>query len=217
MTDSKGTFIKDGKITYQWAKQKTAMKFAKQYIPDFHEKTFVDIGAHVGLWSMWWGKVMNHVVAFEPIPEMCLLYEMNCRNIRHSLHETALSDEFGEIELHFNPENTGNTHTAHDKDVGGRKQTVIVRMLDQILPPILGTSRVGAMKIDCEGFEEKIVRGAKAVIEAHKPLIIVEQKKGTAYYGFNPTGAADYLETLGYQTLKVMSGDHIMVHKDYLP
>ena len=79
MVKSKGTFIKDGKITYQWSKQSHAMHLAEKYIKDWHRKTFVDVGAHVGLWSMWWGKEMADVIAFEPIPEMQEIYRANCQ------------------------------------------------------------------------------------------------------------------------------------------
>jgi len=67
------------------------------------------------------------------------------------------------------------------------------------------------MKVDCEGTEEAVLRGARATIKAYRPLIVVEQKKGAEYYGADPLGAVKFLHSLGYRTAKTMSGDHIMV------
>lgn len=218
MTASKGRFIKDGKITYQWKKQKAAMGFMVAHIPDWKNKIFVDVGAHVGLWSMWWEPLMAGVVAFEPISDMRDLFEMNVNMSNVIMCPFALGDETKMLTLDFNPNNTGNTHAMKAGENTANPVKVKMVRLDDTLPASVTNmgKEVGVLKIDCEGFEEKIVQGGLDTIKAFKPLIIVEQKKGTDYYGFNPEGAADLLKEHGYRTLKVMSGDHIMCHEDLL-
>jgi len=218
MVASKGRHVKDGKITYQWKKQKAAMKYAMTYIENCKDKCFVDVGAHVGLWSMQWQERMASVVAFEPIPQMREIYWKNVQPNYVKMVECALGDETKELILHFNPHNTGNTHAMKAGEETPNPIKAKMCRLDDILPEALAQDGkpMGVLKIDCEGFEQKIIEGGLKVINEYKPLIIVEQKKGTDYYGFDPEGAANLLKEHGYQTLKIMSGDHIMVHKDCL-
>ena len=77
-------------------------------------------------------------------------------------------------------------------------------------------SDVDFIKIDCEGYEHRVVRGAVETIKRCTPVIIVEQKahKLQQNYGTKGVPAVDFLLALGYVTKKVMSGDYIMVPLD---
>ena len=213
MVNSKGSHREHGKITYQWSKQQAAMALMHAHIPDAKSKLFIDVGAHVGLWSMWWAREMQAVLAFEPVQNMASIYDYNMAFVEnYELIRAALGEKAGTLSLSFNPENTGNTHKAHAGDDPATTMDVALYTLDGFFKerPSL-VMPVGAMKVDCEGTEEAVLRGARATIEAYRPLIVVEQKKGAEYYGADPLGAVKFLHTLGYRTAKTMSGDHIMV------
>ena len=70
---------------------------------------------------------------------------------------------------------------------------------------------VSFIKIDCEGYEYFIVKGAEETIKENKPTIIVEQKPGKAQrYGLKETQAVDLLKSWG-MTLKAEDvGDYIL-------
>ena len=70
----------------------------------------------------------------------------------------------------------------------------------------LQLTEVDFIKIDCEGYEENVLRGAVETIERDRPVIIVEQKRdmATARFGLEPLGAVKFLQSLGY---KVAAGD----------
>lgn len=217
MQNSKGRHVENGVACYQWKKQQYARDAMRQHIPDWPHKVFVDVGAHVGLWSMWWGPIMAGVVAFEPIPEMRRIYAANMTDRgNYLLVEAALGDTIGNIELSFNPQNTGNTHQAHSKDAPGTLTLAPMTTLDAKFGSMPTMPRIGVIKIDCEGVEEAVVRGGEKVIREHKPLIIVEQKKGAAYYGADPEGAVTLLKSWGYRVVKEISGDYIMAHGDLM-
>lgn len=74
---------------------------------------------------------------------------------------------------------------------------------------------VDFMKLDTEGMEENILRGAEATIARCWPVIVVEQKRTMASdrFGLAAKGAVTFLESLGYRMVKEMSGDFIMVPK----
>ena len=212
MQNSKGAHRENGTMTYQWAKQVEARQAMVEHISEWPSKMFVDVGAHVGLWSMWWSPLMDATLAFEPIPTMAALYHANMKGRgAYHLEEKAVGEFPGTLKLAFNPENTGNTHKVHSKDEGLDVFTVPLTTVDYEIVRFAGP-RVGAMKIDCEGTELEVVKGATLMIDRDRPVIIVEQKKGAEYYGADPLGAVKFLEKeCGYRTRKVMSGDHIMV------
>jgi len=77
----------------------------------------------------------------------------------------------------------------------------------------VGLADVDFIKIDCEGYEENVLRGAIETIKRDRPVIIVEQKRdmATARFGLEPLGAVKFLQSLGYQVAQEISGDYLMV------
>ena len=86
-------------------------------------------------------------------------------------------------------------------------QTVDVVLLDDYQ-----FTDVDFIKIDCEGYELHVLRGAEQTILNNKPVIIVEQKVGKGKkYGYADDAAVKYLKDLGMKVHQVISGDYIMV------
>lgn len=215
MTNSKGAHRENGRITYQWSKQVAAREVAEA-----HGKLgglMVDVGAHVGLWSMWWGQWMKRIVAYEPIWIHRDIYRANMKEMgleNYELVPFGLSDTRGEISFRVDGENTGNTRAyapneRHDAGtINSRVDTLDYEMHLRIPP---GES-LSVIKIDCEGMEELVLRGGAQTIRKHKPLIIVEQKQGARYYGYDQLGGVTYLKTeFGYTVAAKLSGDYVMV------
>lgn len=213
MTTGKKAHRHRGRITYQWWKQEAAHNVAEAH--GYLGRDMIDIGAHCALWSMWWAEWMHRVFAFEPIPQYQELYMANMRLEGHenySLFNYALSDEHGALDLRVDPSNTGGTR-AYAKgevhDVGVIRAPM--EPLDSVLLPCADSMNVGVIKIDCEGYEEKVLRGGAQIIEKFRPMIVVEQKFENKHFGFERRGAVHLLERWGYKSVKEISGDHIMV------
>ena len=218
MTKNRRAFRKNNVITYQWKKQKATMQAADKYLPKWREGIFVDIGGHVGLWSMWWAQQVTTVVAFEPVPSFRILYAANMQsNSNWTLIPLALADVKGSIDLRIDPHNSGSTRAyakGEHHDVG--TITVDVDLLDNVMQNFTQNAPVTVIKIDCEGYEEKVLAGGEETITKHRPIIIVEQKQETKHFGFTRKGAVLLLETFGYVSVRELSGDHIMVPKERL-
>src|SRR5258706_82750 len=59
------------------------------------------------------------------------------------------------------------------------------------------------IKIDTEGSELNVLRGAEKTIKRCGPVIIVEQKPGHAQrFGYGEKDALPYLQSLGYSLIK---------------
>jgi hypothetical protein len=95
------TRLPDGRASYQRHKYLAALPFVKQ------RKVFVDIGAHVGLWSMQAALDFEKIVAFEPHPLHASLYEHNMQGQKYTLHRVALGDRKDNVALKGEPGTAG--------------------------------------------------------------------------------------------------------------
>ena len=215
--------IVDGRGTYQIAKLRAAVAFCQQ------RRVAIDIGAHVGLWSMQLSKMFTEVHAFEPLEEHRVCFDKNLFEPWHpergkratlkrwlglgpkqalsgavKLYPYALGDQESFVSITYDNGMSSGT-SAIDLKVTG---TIPVKTLDSY-----GFQNVDFIKIDTEGFEERVLAGATMTISTWKPVIIVEQKGDMASSRFNlrPLGAVSYLEDMGYRMAQEISGDYIMV------
>lgn len=185
----------DGKLTYQFPKLEAALGFVKNW------RTAVDVGGHVGLWSIHLCKRFQKVHAFEPASEHreCFLRNITSDNVE--LHECGLGNREGFASLKFMYGSTGSTQL--DGDSGD----VVVKRLDS-----LSLTQVDFMKIDVEGYEMFVVQGAEKTIRDNKPVMVVEQKpKGKAeHFGQTRFAAIELVQKWGAKVKREMSGDYIL-------
>jgi FkbM family methyltransferase len=132
--------------------------------------TIVDVGAHVGLYSIAFARragCEGRVHAFEPDPANFARLEAQCRingvADRVSLYPTAVSDTLGRVG--FVTGHGSESHIGADES-----QTVNCVRLDAIF----AGRPVDLVKIDVEGFEEAVLRGAAELLtdQARAPRLI---------------------------------------------
>ena len=85
------------------------------------------------------------------------------------LYETALSDKRGASDFSVNKH--GNTSSLGENP--GAKRTIQVP-LDTLDNALKAEKRIDVIKIDVEGYELEVLRGAAAILEQHKPLLYFE-------------------------------------------
>lgn len=184
--------LPDGRGTYQRHKYLAAMEFVQA------PEVFVDIGAHVGLWSMQAEFDFDQVIAFEPHPEHAEIFHRNCPKV--VLHECALGEEPGLVGLETPTTSSGDTYISGPGDI-------TMMPLDE-----LRIGRIDLLKIDTEGYELPICKGARETLLRCKPVVVVEQKGHDArHHGGKRNAAVQYLNFLGMKPLRdPISGDHIL-------
>lgn len=191
----------DGRLTYQFHKYEAAL----QFVPV--RNVAVDVGAHVGLWSYFMARDFASVVAFEPMKAHADCWVENMAGHGNAtLHRVALGETVKMVAL-----STRRADSSGDTGVdlhGGNAISRQCRLDDFDL------DRVDFIKVDCEGYELFVLRGAGETIRRCKPVIVVEQKPhtgGPARYGIGETAAVTFLQSLGMKEMtKPMSGDWIM-------
>jgi FkbM family methyltransferase len=146
----------------------------------------VDVGAHIGLWAMGAARLTGKVGvvhAFEPVPEN---HERLLRNLRLNHVENvrvamvALSDRAGPATM-YRPSYCNSGHPSLGKREGvDRPLRVDATTLDDYCTEN-GLERVDFLKIDVEGAELLVFRGARRVLTAvNAPAIVFEVNDDTA-------------------------------------
>jgi len=144
----------------------------------------IDIGANLGWYSVVAAKTAGAVIAFEPD---ALNYELLLDNLtRNKLRERvvpmqiALSDLDAELEFELSENNFGDHRVRQASSRGpefygeGTRRTVRVRgrPLDSVLEELrVAASPIKLLKIDTQGSEVRILRGARKALERTRWMI----------------------------------------------
>lgn len=129
----------------------------------------VDIGAYTGIYSIYASLAGATAYAFEPNQNVYNRLEENCElnNVRVLCYNVAISDTSGVRNFH-----TKNMKLTSAGALSAEGDTQVTTCcLDSYL---YKTPRVNAIKIDVEGHEANVLRGARTCIQRNKPLVIAE-------------------------------------------
>lgn len=212
MKDHSKVGVVRGRGTYQKHKLDLAMK----RVPLDRRRVAVDIGAHVGLWSVWLIRLFERVEAFEPVPLHAKLFTMNVPGKvdpdetvgNYWLHQVALGDREGTVGINVPSHTTGNATVAE----GGNERAATVTDVKMITLDSLNLPIVDFIKIDVEGYELQVLRGAAETIKRCRPYLVVEQKGNDEklYRRERNEGLRFCLHELGMKSLGEYAGDHIL-------
>jgi FkbM family methyltransferase len=139
-----------------------------------------DVGANIGEYTYVLGKTVGpeHVYAIEPVPRLC----SRLRGLFPKAHvlQMALSDAAGTLTLKTpivkgSPLWTRSTLEGFvdDGETGAVLEQVPVMPLDSLCEQ-LHVCDVACIKIDVEGHEESVLRGALGILRTCHPVLLVE-------------------------------------------
>jgi len=194
LDESDGVMLKSG-IRYQEHKLKAAIQYCRK------ARRAVDVGAHCGIWTAGLAQYFERVEAFEPLERHIVCWQRNAgwKQTNH-LHECALGDYEGTTGIHLHEGRSGKSC------INGAGAYPLHRLDD------FGFDDVDFIKIDVEGYEYFVIKGAEQTIIRNRPVMIVEQKVPHARrYGLSDLEAVDYLKGLGMTLKQEIVGDYIMV------
>ena len=165
--------------------------------------TALDIGANVGLWSRDLVKHFAQVVAFEPVAIFRECLEKNVTGANFVVSPFALGDQDTQATMIITKGNTGHSHLDPTKMGTGDVQVV---RLDN-----LNMSNIDYVKIDCEGYEYRVLKGAEQTVKRCRPVVVVEQKPHDAYSkDYGQFAAVTLLQEWGMIKLDQVKDDWIM-------
>jgi FkbM family methyltransferase len=166
-------------------------------------RTALDIGANVGLWSRDLVDNFAKVVAFEPVAVFRECLEKNVSGPNFFISPLALGDHDTQATMIITEGNSGHSHL--DPDTLGTGDVQVVK-LDN-----LNMEDVDYIKIDCEGYEYRVLQGAEQTVKRCRPIMVIEQKPHDAYSkDYGQFAAIALLESWGMIKLDQIRDDWIM-------
>jgi FkbM family methyltransferase len=159
---------------------------------------FIDIGANVGVYSVLLSGEKNvNSIAFEPIPDTFKILESNVKlnNLENlvSLYNCGLGNEKKVVK--FVSDLDVSNHVSPDQNIIGENIiTIDILTLDD-----LSISDPTLIKIDVEGFELEVLKGASKILAAKTLIAIIIELNGSGEkYGVNDTEVHKYLLEFGF-------------------
>ena len=145
----------------QQAQRDNSLKYVKNW------RNALDIGANVGEWARPLAKRFNKVICFEPNPNFRQCFEKNITEDNVVLHPYGLSTH-----SHTAEQGTNDTHLNFVVgDTEPRDGDIDCRSLDSF-----EFTDIGYVKIDVDGFEIPVLRGAEQTLRTNNPVINIEMK-----------------------------------------
>ncbi len=166
---------------------------------------FYDIGANAGYYSVAASlklKKENSIFAFEPMPHFIEMVNHHAKvnNINNiKVFPYALSDKRGEVEFSNIQESSGNTY-VQDSSLYQRSSDVIkVKTigLDDFLESTPGAQPPTIIKLDAEGAEFDVLKGAEQILKKYKPLMLLSTHD--RHLPGVKKRCLDYLTELGFE------------------
>jgi FkbM family methyltransferase len=159
----------------------------------------IDVGCHVG-------SVLSLIVrlapggrhmALEPVPWKAARLARKFPGV--DVKQMALGETTGEVTFQINTESSGYSgFRTSDSSTHIREVTVPCERLDQLVPP---ERKIDFLKIDVEGAELMVLRGARKLIERDRPTIVFESARSALnLYSLKPSDMYCHLvEENGYE------------------
>lgn len=180
------------------------------FLDDNEEVILVDLGANIGLFSLYISSICKEVYAVEPTPSHIkimkdLLDKLKVKNIFPN--QVAIHTKNGEEEFQLNSSNsTMNSFIRHGIDPGGKDSVMVptTTLADFIKNTV--KKRVNFVKMDIEGFENVIVHDPSfedAIKEIDAIYVEVHDFEGVGKMEENVNKVIERLKSLGKKTIKL--------------
>ena len=167
--------------------EKNVIYWLDKLFDKLDKPVFYDIGANIGYYSIRYCDFADRIYSFEPVKTTFDLLVENIRlnNLKNvGVFNLGISDQSGkrQINLYSSSGNNSLFSRSIPNDIDLKKigdQEVELKILDdlvfnsKILPP-------GIMKIDVEGSELFVLKGAEKTISKFKPVLLIEYSKATS-------------------------------------
>ena len=180
-----------------------------------HGMTVVDVGANIGYYTLQMASLVGprgRVLAVEPNPTMVRDLESNLafnRITNVTVAQVALCDEDGTADFCF-PETGREAHGSLRPNASFRtasRSPVRTEKLGTCLER-LAFSTVDLIKIDAEGAELSVLKGAERVLATNKPVLIFEASEVLSQaFGHTVFDTLSYLNGFGYTLTELEYGN----------
>ena len=193
-------------ITCNRVYEKNTCDSLEKSLKNIAQPSFIDVGANVGLISLYLISKFPQlkVYAFEPSPHQYNLFkrtvEVNSISNRVDLFDLALSDKKGEASFFAHNEANCSGDGLIDTGRGGYGGTIKVKTVPlDIWWTEKGKPKINLIKIDTEGAELLVLKGAEQLLQQCSPDIFFEmQENNYRVYDYTWKDVLSFLKSAGY-------------------
>ena len=176
---------------------------------------FYDVGANVGYMALEVAALFPdvEVIAFEPQPALARNIAVSAvlnKFPRVTVYALMLGSADDEGELFVTSDSIHASAVA--RRAGSASITCLRARIDGLvesgtLPP------PSVLKVDVEGAEMDVFRGAEMTIKRYRPIIVCEADTNAARFGYTPDDLAQYLTSVGDYTVQGLTADGELVER----
>lgn len=169
--------------------------------------TFFDVGANLGQYTLMAAPICREVHCFEATPDTFAMldYNIHQNNLKNSVaNQLAIADMSGEVDIvEARIGNLGASSIRPSQQVSGRIFRVPSISIDEYCER--ERARPDLIKIDVEGAELLVLRGAGRTLRDHRPLVIIEFcEVNQRQFGFTIKCLEDYLQGCSYDLFRIV-------------
>lgn len=165
-----------------------------------------DVGANKGSYMYWLSRWAAGVVAFEPQPGLAAYLTdvsgaLGLTNV--TVEAQGVGDRSGAFDLYMPSENSPEASLV--PIAGARTVKVPVTTLDARFPS--GGRRVGFLKVDVEGAELNVFKGAERLLREDRPALLFESEQRHLRDGSSVADGFAFLQARGYRGWFIHRGE----------
>jgi len=152
--------------------------FLVEYHPNALKGSCLDIGANIGNHTVYFSKLFNKVLSFEPNPHPFKLLKVNTENYENIfISNFGLSNSRHSATFFTSKSNIGGSG-LHGESVD--EIQVQLETLDELN---LNKENISFIKIDVEGHELQVLDGGSNFFKEHSPIVAFEQHSHEFFQG----------------------------------
>lgn len=166
-----------------WQRDKSKfMNFVKEF------DTVIQAGGCCGMYPRFYKNYFKNVYTFEPDPISFFALDMNCVGEGYNKFNCGLSNQM----------QSGTMYRPDPMNIGMNEVRLGDGDIQLVTLDSLNIPKCNLLHLDVEGAESRVIWGAKNLIEANDPVVIVERGNGS-----------DLLKQMGYELVHVLAMDHV--------
>ena len=170
---------------------------------------FLDVGANIGIYTIMACELGAHVIAFEPDAYNAgrIREHLSLNGYTADVLQQAVADRAGPVQFTEGLDSFNHLATA-----GGGVEVQAVALDD-----VIGDRRVAGIKIDVEGAEHLVLKGAERALAEHRLAVLQIEWDTDSVLGDTSAGrgpVADMLRANGYLTYRLSRSGHLYRDED---